>query len=151
MLDVVVSQNRGCARTVAWVLLALGTFFFACLMWNQFRLAVLGKVTDGIVVKPTESAEQQERIHRRGNAHRILVRYTPEGGEPVEFRTSSTFGTELNWGDPVKVIYLPGDLMGAEIYTARQLWLPMTVGLIVSLACLGAGALVWLILRTEGA
>lgn len=148
MLDVAVAQNRGCARTIAWVLVVSGTFFLGCVMWNQFRLAVLGKVTDGVVIKPSDVSEQEERIHRRGNSQRIFVRYTPEGGGPVEFKTSRTFGTELSWGDAVKVIYLPKNPLGAEIYSAKQLWLPMMVGLLVSTVCLGGGLLLQLIIRT---
>jgi hypothetical protein len=129
--------------------LVAGVFFLGCVTWNQFRLAVFGKATDGVVVEGKEG--EPERIRHRGGSQRYTVRFTPENGEPVEFKTSSTFGTELKWGDAVKVIYMPKNPTTAEIYSAKQLWLPMMVGLFVGTTCLGGGLLLRLILRVEGA
>jgi hypothetical protein len=142
------------------VLLAAGFFFLGALIWNQGRLAIFGKRADGVVREITETTRTsattrrdgeslqayRERSRRKGTRYTLRVQFTPEGGAPAEFSTTSTFGHTLEKGGMVRVIYLPGDPAGAEIDSARQLWLPMAVGFIVSAVCLGGGAL--LIRRT---
>ena len=146
-------QNRGCFSAVGWILLAFGVFFFGALLWNQGRLVAFGQVTDGTITKlttrvsygggssrrPGESLESYRNRNRPSISYDLHVTYTPEGGEPFEFKTTSTFGHELQKGDSVKVIYVPGSPKSAEIHSAKQLWLPMVVGFIVSSGCLAGG------------
>lgn len=146
-LNHAISQNRGCFSFASWALLLFSVLFVGRFVMD-LRLAAFGKTTDGVVIKVTErhSINSRARTVRVSDAssgggvsYDLTVRFTPESATPVEFETSSTFGHELKEGDTVKVIYLSSDLMGAEIYSAKQLWLPLCVGFIVSSACLGGG------------
>lgn len=151
------AQNRGCFRFVSWALL-LGGAFFLTMAVLQTRLPIFGKITDGVVTKITERVssgprsvkrlpgesdssyrERRRERERGGISYDLHVRFTPEGGSPTDIKTSSTFGKELNQGDPVKVIYLASNPANAEIYSAKQLWLPLCVGFVVSFMCLGGG------------
>ncbi|MBL9152969.1 MAG: DUF3592 domain-containing protein [Verrucomicrobiales bacterium] len=148
-------QNRGCFAAGSWILIAASVFFFSALMWNQGRLVAWGRTTDGTITKvttrttyggsssrrPGESLENYRKRNTASTSYDLHVRYTPEGAEPVEFKTTSTFGHELKEGDSVKVIYLPGSPKRAEIYSAKQLWWPMVVGGIVTLVSLVGGLL----------
>lgn len=146
-LNHALSQNRGCFTFVGWTMLLFSVLFVGRFVMD-LRLATLGKITDGEVIKVTErySIGTNSRKSRKSDDHSgggvsydLTVRFTPEGATPVEFETSSTFGHDLKVGDTVKVIYLASNLMGAEIYSAKQLWLPLCVGFVVSSACLGGG------------
>lgn len=145
-------KNRGCLSALGWILLAAGVFLGA-LLWNQVRLVVLGQVIDGAVTevttrvtyggggsrKPGESMDSYGQRSRASITHELHVHCAPEGAEPFDFVTTSTFGHELKAGDSVRVIHVPGSPKSAEIYSDKQLWLPMVVGAFVSFSCLGAG------------
>lgn len=137
---------------MGWVLLAFGLFFLGALLWNQARVAVFGIVTDGIVEKvttrvsygssprrPGESMESYRDRSGGGASHDLHIRFSTTDGEEVGFTTVSTFGHELNEGDPVRVIFLPNQPEKAEIYSPKQLWLPLVTGTIVTAFFLGGG------------
>ena len=148
------AKNRGCFRFVSWALLLFGILCLGRLVWD-LRLAVTGSIADGAITKITmrtsyggssgrrrdgESEESyRKRTNRASTSYDLLVRFTPQGGEPRDFQTVATFGHDAKVGDAVKVIYLPGDPGSAEIYSAKQVWLPMAVGFIVTTLCLGGG------------
>ena len=147
-------KNRGCFSVLSWVLLVAGAFFLSVVIFKDLRLALFGKPADGVITKITErvssggsgrqrqgesDAAYRERKRRVGISYDMHVRYTPEGGEPVEFKTSSTFGHEHKAGDSVKLIYLPSNPMRAEVNTTKQVWLPIGVGFLVSAFCLFGG------------
>jgi hypothetical protein len=148
-------QNRGCFAAGSWILIAAAVFFFSALLWNQGRLVVWGRQTDGTITKvttrttyggttsrrPGETEESYRKRNKASTSYDLHVRYTPEGSEPFEFKTTSTFGHELKEGDRVEVIYVPGSPKRAEIYSAKQLWWPMVVGCIVTAVSLTGGLL----------
>ncbi|MCB1233229.1 MAG: DUF3592 domain-containing protein [Verrucomicrobiae bacterium] len=147
-----IEANQRRAPVLGGILLIAGLFFLGALIWNQGRLAVFGKITEGVVTEvttrvsygssPRKAGESMESLSQRSApavTHDLHLRFTPENGEPVDIVTVSTFGHSLKEGDGVKLIYLPGDPAHAEIYSARQLWLPMIVGSIVSTLCLWGG------------
>ena len=153
--NLALQQNRGCFVAGSWILIAASIFFLSALLWNQGRLVVWGRTTDGVITKvttrttyggsssrrPGESRESHRERNRPSTSYDLHVRYTPEGAEPFEFKTTSTFGHELKEGDPVEVIYLPGSPKSAEIHSAKQLWWPMVVGGIVTAVSLTGGLL----------
>jgi hypothetical protein len=157
------SQNRGCMGFAGWALLIGGLLFLTSAV-NQTRLPLFGKKTEGVITKIEEKTSYsnvsrrdgesresyRERSRRQGTStsYFCLVRYTPEGAEPVEFKTRSTFGHDSKEGDAVPVIYLPSNPMNAEINTAKQVWMPLAIGYNVSLVCIGLG---WFLLKLKRA
>ena len=135
----------------ATVLFLLSALFLGGTLQGQCRLAAFGKTADGVVTKrraktsssttsgKRNSAGQYTKTGGGGTTYFYTVRFTPENGPPVEFETTGCWGTVLVVGDAVKVIHLPSRPTLAEIYTTKQLWLPMYVGLGMGLACLGGG------------
>lgn len=135
------------------ILLVAGVFFLGAVIWNQGRLALFGKRADGVVQEIIETTQTsaasrregeslqsyRERSRRKSTRYTLRVQFVPEGGAPAEFSTTSTFGHDIMEGGKVRVVYLPGDPAGAEIDSAKQLWLPMAVGFVVSAVCLGGG------------
>jgi len=147
------SQSRGCFRFIGWALLLAGIGFL-CAAVSQTRLPISGKITKGVVTKIDErisigSVSQQKgesdawyferRSRSKGVSYDLTVHYTPEGAAPADFKSVATFGLAHKVGDQVDVIYLPSNPLGAEIYTARQVWLPLCVGFTVSFLCIGGG------------
>ena len=150
--------RRRMLRIIAWALLAFAVLGLGRVVWD-LRLGMMGVIADGIVtqieIKHTsggavmrragelESDYQSRRRRKESTTQYATVRFTPAGGEPRDFKTVCTFGRELKKGDAVKVIHLASDPGVAEIYSAKQLWLPIGVGTVVSLLCGGGG---WLLL-----
>lgn len=148
-------QNRGCFSVFSWLLLLAGAFFLSVVIFKDLRLALFGKTADGVITKVTERVSSsrssskrnpgesesayRERTRRVGISYDMHVRFTPEGGAPVEFKTGSTFGHEHKQGDAVKIIYLPGNPSRAEVHTTKQVWMPIGVGFVVSTLCLFGG------------
>jgi hypothetical protein len=141
--------NRGCATVVSWLMMAAGVFFFGALITHDVRLALTGQFADGVVTKVIERTTSSRSSSSNGKRQRsapgvsytLVVRYRPQDMEPVEFKTSSTFGHSHKEDDAVKVIYLRSNPTMAEIYSAKQLWLPICVGFVVSTVCLYGGRL----------
>ncbi len=155
-LDHALSQNRGCFRFIGWALL-LGSVLFVGRFVFDLKLAVTGRIADGAITKVTKRTSYSSTSRRNGESNAsyngrsgastsydLTVRFTPEGGTNTEFVTTSTFGHELKEGDTVKVIYQASQPTQAEIYSAKQLWLPLCVGFVVSAFSLGGGLfLLW--------
>lgn len=142
-------------RILAWALLAFSVLGLVRMVLDA-RLAALGVIAEGTVtgieVKSSssttvrhsgESWSQYERRRDRqrgGSTRYATVRFQPaDGGAARDFKTVCTFGEEIKTGDAVQVIHLPSDPGVAEIYSAKQLWWPIGVGITVTLAsaCIG--------------
>lgn len=124
-----------------------GVFFLVCLLLD-LRLALFGTTTDGVVTRveekvssnrTTRRSNETESAYRRrseqatgGIAFYPWVRYTPALGTPVEFKTLSTFGNEVQPGSAVKVIYLAANPRKAQIHTFKQVWMPIIIGSILT-------------------
>ena len=148
-------RAAGIVRFMAWVLLAF-SLICGCRLVFDARLACFGVRTEGSVThvearttyggttsrRSGESwAEYQRRRDRKSGTSRFAtVRFTPAGGAPREFRTRCTFGHVPNVGDLVPVLHLASDPGVAEIGTARQVWLPLSVGIGVMLGSAGLGS-----------
>ena len=153
------SPSRGVVLFFGWSLLLLTVLFLGRLVLDA-RLAAFGVIADGAVTKiemnTTYGGSSSRRTsgsgYRRGKSdastsYHATVRFAPAGEEPRDFKTVSTFGHELKVGDAVKVIHLPWNPGAAEIYSAKQLWLPLGVGVTVTLI---SGGLGWFLLRLAG-
>jgi hypothetical protein len=57
----------------------------------------------------------------------------------MQVKTLATFNTEAKEGDQHPMIYLPSKPETAKIYSAKQLWLPMGVGIVFVSVCLALG------------
>jgi hypothetical protein len=146
---------RGFFLVSGWLMLAAGVFFLGAVLWNDCQLAARGVFGEGVIThvevrsshggggsrRDHESDEEYRNRTRGGVSHILTVRHTPEGGEPTDFKVRSTFGKDLKEGDEVKVIYLPDQPAKAQIYSTKQLWLPIAVGFSASAGSLGIGAL----------
>lgn len=146
---------RGFFLVSGWLMLAAGVFFLGAVLWNDCRLAAKGVFGEGVIthveVRSSASSTGKRWDHesedayrnrmRGGVSHILTVRHTPAGGEPTDFKVRSTFGKDLKEGDAVKVIYLPEQPAKAQIYSTKQLWLPIAVGFTASAGSLGIGAL----------
>lgn len=150
-MDDTIKKQRTGFPFVATLLFLLSALFLGGTLQGQCRLAAFGKKADGVVTKlraATSSSSSSGTRNSSGGYNRsggggttyfYTVRFTPENGPPVEFETTGCWGTVLVVGDAVKIIYLPSRPTRAEIYTTKQLWLPMCTGLGMGLACLGGG------------
>jgi hypothetical protein len=148
------SNPRPFFIAAGWVMVAAGIFFLGAVLWNDCRLAMKGVFGEGVIThvearassssggrrREHETDEEYRNRTRGGVSHILTVRHTPEGGEPTDFKVRSTFGKDLKEGDAVKVIYLPEQPTKAQIYSTKQLWLPIVVGFTASAAALGIGA-----------
>lgn len=151
---------RGLILFLAWACLAFAALCLGRVVLDA-RLAALGVVADGTVVKTeitttsggttsrrsgeSRSEYERRRSNRSSTSLHATVRFTAAGETaPRDFKTVATFRQELKTGDTVKVIHLPSDPGSAEIYSAKQLWLPLTVGIVVTLV---SGGLGWFLLR----
>lgn len=84
-----------------------------------------------------ENRKDHQLWRRHDTAFRGIVFRLPAAAR--DFKTVSTFGHDLKVGDAVKVIHLVSDPGFAEIYSAKQVWLPLGVGIIVTTVCGGLG------------
>jgi hypothetical protein len=69
----------------------------------------------------------------------MYIDFTTPDGQSRQVKTLGTFHTAAAVGDTHPIIYLPSQPENAKIYSARQLWLPMTVGTVFSIACTWGG------------
>lgn len=97
-----VARNRFIRLLGAW-LLALALVGSVSLAMKELPLALFGERAKGVV----------SRV------------------EVVQIRTLATFNTEARAGDNFPMIYLPSRPETAKVYSARQLWRPMGIGLLV--------------------
>ncbi len=144
---------RGVILFFAWSCLAFTALCLGRVVLDA-RLAACGVIADGVVTKLETnttygggSSSRRSTSRRSSDAstsHYGTVRFAPAGGEARDFKTVSTFGHELKAGDAVKVIHLPWNPGAAEIYSAKQVWLPLGAGITVTLITGGLG---WFLLR----
>ncbi|MCB1094703.1 MAG: DUF3592 domain-containing protein [Verrucomicrobiae bacterium] len=147
-------DRRGCALPAGFIFLAAGLFFLGATLLGEARLAVFGEKTEGVVTKVTSRVSYSSSPRKKGESHAsyqdrsgpsvtyvLSVAFTTAHGSPEAFDTVSTWGHEMKEGDTVEVVYLPKHPATAEIYSARQLWLPLAVGSVVTLTTLGIGGM----------
>ena len=146
-------SKRRAALGFGWVLAALGVFFLGVAIMKDARLAFLGQHGEGEITKVTERTSADRSSRRKGESNSsyrarkksggksyiYTVRYTPAGGESIEFDTLGTWRYQAKVGDRVKLIYFPEDPDGAEIDTVKQVWLPLATGLTLGTVCLVGG------------
>jgi hypothetical protein len=148
-------KSQKMSRFFGWLLLTAGVFFFTVLIAKEGRLIVFGKKATAQVqsVKKVQKNNGEVKRNNRGTvvsrrgpsiSHVMHLTYKTQDGADAAFDTSATFNTEARVGDVHPIVYLPSDPSKAKIATMRQLWLPATVGLTVSLTCLAVG---WFLLR----
>lgn len=130
---------------IGWTLVVFGVFFLAVAIGKDARRVVFGQYAEGEITKITErsssSGSSDKYGKRRGGgvSHILTVRFTPEGGQPLDVDTLATWGFTEKVGDRVRLIHLPGRPEDAEIYSTKQIWLPLATGFTVSALCLGGG------------
>lgn len=146
-------------KFIAWALLVFSVVGLVRVVLD-IRLAALGVIADGTVthieikssssstVRHSGESRSQYELRRdrqkRGSTRYATVRFQPADGSGARnFKTVCTFGDEIKTGDAVQVIHLPSDPGVAEIYSAKQLWWPIGVGITVTLAAAGIG--LWLL------
>jgi len=143
------AQLRRFKAILGVVLIALGLLGFTSLIMKEWRLALFGEHSMGIVrrvekitTSTTSTSELRNgtRKVRHGSGLTFMyISFTPKDGKPVEVKTLATFRTEAKEGDTHPMIYLASHPENAKIYTAKQLWLPMIIGMVFSAACLYGG------------
>lgn len=134
-------------------LIALAALGVTSLVMKEYRLALFGERSSGVVKKvetiTTSTASKwitrngvKVSVPRGGDLTFMTIDFTTKDGKEVEVETLATFHTEAKKGDTHPMIYLPSHPENAKIYSAKQLWLPMCVGTVFSIGCLLAG--LWL-------
>jgi len=88
---------------------------------------------------------QRQAVSRAAPSYFMTLAFTTKDGKPVEVRTLATFNTEAAVGDEHPLLYMPSHPENAKISTARQLWLPMLVGILFTIGCIRLG--LWLIMK----
>lgn len=133
-------------RIIGILLLALALTGVVSLSMKEYRLALTGERTTGVVTKvekittSTGSDGYYRNGRLKGHKHGseltfLYIDFTTRDGEARNVKTLATFHTPENAGDVHPMIYLPSQPENAKICSARQLWLPMTVGTVFSIAC----------------
>ena len=128
--------------TMGLGLMALAVLGTTSLCLKEIPLALFGKPATGTVRKveviqtSTSSTWRNGRSEGRGGSTTLMhIVFNTQEGTPVESRHTATFHTEARVGDEHPMIYLPWRPGNAKIFSAKQLWLPMTVGVIFSSVC----------------
>jgi hypothetical protein len=133
-------------RTIGICLIALALLGITSLSLKEIPLACFGERATGFVKQveviqtSTASKWRYGQAESRGGSTTIMhLVHTTKEGKLIESKHTATFHTEANVGDEHPLIYLPWHPERATIYSARQLWLPMIVGVIFSAFCLFLG------------
>ena len=137
-------------RVLGIASLALGLLGVISLSLKEIPLALFGERSTGVVQrveKITVSSGSsgyvkngQHRGVKYGSEQTYMhIDFATKDGKPVQVKTISTFNTEARTGDRHPMIYLPWKPDTAKIYSAKQLWLPMCVGTIFTVACFWGG------------
>lgn len=150
------TQSKGLPAGIGYVLLVFGLFFLSIAIFKDLRLPLFGAHTEGEIVRitekvgrsdakrrPGESLESFRKRDKGGITYILTLRFTPQGGTPIEIDTHATWGLAEKVGDRVPVIYLPQSPQRAEINTFKQVWLPLATGFTVSALCLFGGG--WIV------
>lgn len=143
-------KPRQMSRFFGWLMLVAGLLFFTALISKEGRLIVFGRKATATVEKVTRIQKNNGELVRNSSgrvvsrreasvSHIMHLTYLTQEGVKAQFDTAATFNTEAKVGDVHPIVYLASNPARAKIATARQLWLPAMVGLIVSTGCLGIG------------
>jgi hypothetical protein len=144
------SHDRPVKRTIGILLLALALTGVVSLSLKEYRLALIGERTTGVVAKVEKitTSTGSDGYYRNGRLKGVkrgseltfmYLDFTTPDGQARQVKTLATFHTAARAGDVHPMIYLPSQPENAKIYSARQLWLPMTVGTVFSVACCWGG------------
>ncbi len=136
-MDVVVKRRSSAPLVFGLLLLLMGAFFSGVVAFRDAPLALFGLRTGAVVEKVTEEPNHTSRKSRP--SYRLHLLFTLPNGESARFDSLSTWGHTLQAGDEVAIIYRPGPPLRGEVYSARQLWLPLATGTIASAVCLLGG------------
>lgn len=137
-------------RTIGFILLALALTGVISLSVKEYPLALFGERSEGVVskVEQVTTSSGSEGYYRNGKRHGfkrgsdltfMYIDFTTSDGQARQVKTLATFHTAAAVGDTHPMIYLPAQPETAKIYSARQLWLPMTVGTVFSIGCSWGG------------
>lgn len=137
-------------RLIGIALLAFGITGVVSLCMKEFPLALYGERSTGIVKKvekiTTSSGSSGEirngvRVGKKYGSELtfMYIDFTTKDRRAMQVKTLATFHTEAKEGDQHPMIYLPSKPETAKIYSAKQLWLPMCVGIVFSSASLFGG------------
>lgn len=131
---------------------SLGTKEIPLALFGERALGTVKKVEDITTGSDTKWEKRgfdgkKRAVNRSSDLTFMYVDFTTKEGKPMEVKTLATFHTEAKVGDTHPMIYLPWSPERAKIYSAKQLWLPMIVGmgfvtvtLLVGLRCLSRGS-----------
>jgi hypothetical protein len=149
-------SKRGVPAGLGWTLIVFGLFFLAVVVFKDAPLALFGRIAEGEIIRITERTSSDHSPRRRGESrasyrartrkggvsHVLTLRYAPAGEAARDIETLATWGFSEKVGDRVQVIYLPDEPDDAEIYSAKQLWLPLATGCTVTTLCLVGGGFI---------
>lgn len=136
---------------IAIVLVALGLVGGVSVMMKEGRLVIFGERAVGTVreVEQITTSTQatwgrdinrrSQAVKRSGPSNLLHLTFTTKDGRNIEFATRATFKTATKPGDTHPIVYLPSDPQLAKIASAKQLWLPMSIGMTFTAICLGVG------------
>jgi hypothetical protein len=132
---------------------ALGLLGASSLATKELPLALFGQratgnVTQVEVIQTSTKTKWEKKgfgpkhaVSRGSDTTLIHLSFTTQDGKPVNIKTTATFHTEAKVGDIHPIIYMASHPENAKIYSAKQLWLPMTVGITFSTISLLLGLL----------
>jgi hypothetical protein len=133
-------------KFIGLILIGLAILGATALCMKEIPLALFGEHTNGIVKKveviqtSTSSKWRNGRLESRGGSTTIMhMTHQTKDGQTIESKHTATFHTEAKVGDEHPLVYLPWRPENVKIYSAKQLWLPMTVGVIFISVCLFLG------------
>ncbi len=144
------SQRILFRRILGGGLIAMGITGVVSLFMKEIPLALNGERSTGIVTKVEKittsygSTGNSRGGVRAGGKYAsdlmfMYIDFTTKDGQAMQVKTLATFNTEAKEGDLHPMIYLPSKPETAKIYSAKQLWLPMSVGIVISTLCLVGG------------
>jgi hypothetical protein len=141
-------------------LIALALVGAVSLCVKEIPLALFGERAAGVVKRvekirtSTDSkwekkgfSSTKESVDRGTELTFMYIGFTTKEGKLMEVKTLATFNTEAKEGDTHPMVYLSSNPDRAKIYSAKQLWMPMIVGLgfvtvtlLVGVRCLSSGS-----------
>ncbi|MEY4484696.1 MAG: hypothetical protein RL693_2148 [Verrucomicrobiota bacterium] len=142
-----VSQTAIFRKLLALALLALALLGAISLCMKEIPLALFGERAFGIVKEveiiqtgtttrwENKSSSSPKAVSSASTLTIMHIDFSTKDGKPVSIKTVATFHTEAKVGDTPLLLYLPSNPANAKIYSAKQLWLPMGVGIVFVSVC----------------